>query len=228
MSPEPPRSVFDFHTHTFHSDGALSPMEQARRAVANGYELLGLTDHAGIGGLDRLLAELRRDRDVIERHWPLRVLIGVELTHVPAEAIAEAAAVARAAGAEIVVVHGETIVEPVPAGTNHAAVSCGLIDVLAHPGLLTEEDARIAADNGVVLEISARRGHSLTNGHVVRLADRAEARLVVNSDAHEPSDLLTPGFQQHVARGAGIARERLPEILNDNPRWLLERLAGRR
>lgn len=221
-------AVSDFHTHTFYSDGALSPMEQARRAAVNGYAVLGLTDHVGIGGVERLLDELRRDRDVIERHWPLAVIVGVELTHVPAEAIGDAARAARDAGAEIVVVHGETPVEPVPARTNHAAIACGLVDVLAHPGLLTDEDARLAADNDVILEISARRGHSLTNGHVVRLAERHGARLVVNSDAHDPSDLLTSVFQERVARGAGVPDELLPAVLTANPRWLLDRVLSRR
>ncbi len=220
--------VHDFHTHTFLSDGVLSPMEQARRAVVNGYQTLGLTDHMGVGGVAALLEALRRDREVIERYWPIQVIVGVELTHVPAEAIHEAAAHARAEGAEIVVVHGETPVEPVPPGTNHASISCGLVDVLAHPGFLTEEDARLAVTNDVYLEITSRRGHSLTNGHVARLAINAGARMIVNSDAHEPSDLLRPAFQGAVALGAGIPSEMLQDVLIANPMSLRERVLARR
>jgi histidinol phosphatase-like PHP family hydrolase len=221
-------AVIDVHTHTFYSDGALSPMEQARRAVVNGYRAIGLTDHAGVGGVERLIDDLRRDREMIERHWPISVIIGVELTHVPTEAIGEAAQHARSVGAEIVVVHGETPVEPVPDGTNHASIVCGMVDVLAHPGLLTSEDAKLAAELGVYLEISARRGHSLTNGHVVRMAEHAGAKLIVNSDAHEPSDLLTPLFQRRVALGAGVHEDRLPAVLEQNPIELLERTLARR
>jgi len=228
MSVDESPGVFDFHTHTFYSDGVLSPMEQARRAAMNGYAVLGMTDHTGVGGVPRLLDELRRDREIIERHWPLKVIIGVELTHVPAEAIGEAARFARDSGAEIVVVHGETPVEPVQEGTNLASIDCGYVDVLAHPGLLTDEDAALAAERGVLLEVSARRGHSLTNGHVVRCAERAGAKLIVNSDAHEPSDLLTVGFQQRVALGAGIQESDLATVLRENPRWLLERVLSRR
>ena len=72
------------------------------------------------------------------------------------------------------------------------------------------------------------RGHSLTNGHVVRCAERAGAKLIVNSDAHEPSDLLTVGFQQRVALGAGIQESDLATVLRENPRWLLERVLSRR
>jgi histidinol phosphatase-like PHP family hydrolase len=224
----PSHRVLDFHTHTFHSDGSLSPMELVRRAVVNGYEAIGLTDHVGIGDVPELLAMLRAERDIIERYWPVSVIVGVELTHVPAEAIAEAAAFARRHGAEIVVVHGETPVEPVPEGTNHAAIASGQVDVLAHPGLLTAEDAELAARNGVFLEITSRRGHSLTNGHVCRLAERASARLIVNSDSHDPGDLLTPSFQRRVAQGAGISAESLESVLTSNPRSLLEKVLGRR
>lgn len=220
--------VHDFHTHTFLSDGVLSPMEQARRAVVNGYRTLGLTDHMGIGGVAALLEALRRDREIVERHWPIQVIVGVELTHVPAEAIHEAAAHARSEGAEIIVVHGETPVEPVPEGTNHASIASGLVDVLAHPGFLTDEDARLAAANDVFLEITARRGHSLTNGHVARLAIEAGARMIVNSDAHEPSDLLKPEFQRAVALGAGIPTTMLQDLLVLNPAALRDRLLARR
>jgi putative hydrolase len=223
-----PRRVYDFHTHTFYSDGVLSPMEQARRAHVNGYSLIGLTDHMGIGGVDRLLEALRRDRECIEAEWDLQVVIGVELTHVPAGSIGRAAEHARNQGAEIVVVHGETPVEPVPAGTNRAAIECGLVDVLAHPGLLTPDDAELAVRNGVYLEISARRGHSLTNGYVARLAQDVGASLLVNSDAHEPSDLLSVDFQERVARGAGISVDQLSRVLITNARELADRVLGRR
>ena len=203
-------------------------MEQARRAVVSGYRTLGLTDHMGVGGVGALLEVLRHDREVIERYWPIQVIVGVELTHVPAEAIHEAAAHARSEGAEIVVVHGETPVEPVPEGTNHASIVSGLVDVLAHPGFLTEEDARLAATNDVFLEITSRRGHSLTNGHVARLAQAVGARMIVNSDAHEPSDLLKPEFQRAVALGAGIPEGLLTSILVENPARLLDRVLARR
>jgi len=82
-------------------------------------------------------------------------------------------------GAEIVVVHGETIVEPVIKGTNWSAVNCPEVDILAHPGLITDEEVEIAKDNDIALEISSRRGHCLGNGHVAKLALEVGADLVV-------------------------------------------------
>lgn len=42
----------DLHCHSTTSDGTLSPSEVVRRAHANGVQLLALTDHDELGGLD--------------------------------------------------------------------------------------------------------------------------------------------------------------------------------
>lgn len=215
--------LYDFHCHTYLSDGSLSPVELIRTASANGYTAMAITDHAGIGFLADRLRELRRDIEIAMRHWQIEVFTGVELTHLPPEAIAEAAASARAAGAQIVVVHGETVVEPVPPGTNMAALRCKDVDVLGHPGLLTAEEARIAVENGKFIEISARRGHSLANGRVALLGLQAGAQLILDSDGHAPNDLLTEANARTIALGAGIPEQMLETILVRNPQALLEK-----
>jgi putative hydrolase len=220
--------VVDFHTHTYWSDGGLSPVELARRALVRGYTAIGFTDHAGVGNVSHMIAEMKKERDLIERYWPIQVIVGVELTHVPAGGIAEAAKAARDAGAEIVVLHGETPVEPVEPGSDAAAIDSGFVDLIGHPGHITEDEVRRAAENEVFLEISARSGHSLTNGHVARLGQRLGARLVVDSDAHSPSDLLTDEFQRSVALGAGIDEQLLDQVLRQWPNELLKRCLARR
>ncbi|TVR72856.1 MAG: histidinol phosphate phosphatase domain-containing protein [Sphaerobacteraceae bacterium] len=220
--------VIDFHSHTYWSDGVLSPVEHARRALVNGYSAIGMTDHTGVGNVDHLIEELKRDRDIVERYWPIKVIVGVELTHVPAQGIAEAAKAAREAGAEIVVLHGETPVEPVEPGSDGAAIDCGYVDLIGHPGHITEEEVRRAIANDVYLEISARSGHCLTNGHVARLGQALGAKLVVDSDAHSPSDLLTDKFQRSVALGAGIEESNLESVLRTWPAELLQRCLSRR
>jgi putative hydrolase len=218
----------DFHTHTFLSDGVLLPIELIRRAAVAGYGAIAITDHVSASNIESVIDKTRRDAEIGEREWGLVVITAVELTHVPPSQIAPLAARARSLGAEIVVCHGETIVEPVDPRTNAVAVACPDIDLLAHPGLITLAEARQAAANGISLEISARRGHCLTNGHVVRIALEAGAALVVNSDAHEPRDLLTSDHADAVARGAGLPPELIPQVREDNPRALLERIIARR
>ena len=216
--------LHDFHTHTFLSDGALSPIELIRRAAVAGYTSIALTDHVGRGSMARVIAELKADCALAEAHWRLRALAGVELTHVPAAAIGDLAAEARALGAEIVVVHGESPVEPVEPGTNRAAVSCPLVDILAHPGCLSAEEAELAAANGVFLEITARGGHNVSNGLVVAAGRAAGARFLVNSDAHEPGDLLTTAWAKTVALGAGLSAEEAEECLVRAPLLLMARV----
>lgn len=215
--------LYDFHTHTVLSDGGLTPVELIRRAAVNGYTALALTDHAARGALARIINEVKADCALLERHWGVPALAGVELTHVPPSAIADLAAEARTYGAEVVVVHGESPVEPVEPGTNRAAVSCPAVDILAHPGLLTAAEAELAAANGVFLELSARGGHNIANGLVVCLGRQAGARFLVNSDTHGPGDLLTAARARTVALGAGLTEEELHACLVEGPRLLLAR-----
>jgi histidinol phosphatase-like PHP family hydrolase len=64
-----------------------------------------------------------------------------------------------------------------------------------------------AKERGVLLEITTRKGHSLTNGHVAKLAMAAGAKLVLNTDSHSPSDLVTDAEALKVALGAGLGEE---------------------
>ena len=213
--------VYDFHTHSSLSDGSLSPIELIRRAHKRGYKAIGVTDHVGAGYLDRIIKEVAQDCALAREHWDILAIPGVELTHIPPAAICETARRAKELGAWLVVVHGESIVEPVEEGTNAAALQCPHVDILAHPGLLTLEEAQLAAANGVFLEISARKGHSLTNGHVCQLAILTGAKLLLNSDAHEPSDLLHPKIAHQITQGAGLTEEQSAEVLTANACALL-------
>ena len=220
--------IHDFHSHTFLSDGELSPVELIRRAAVAGYATLGITDHCGIGDLQRIVGTLKADRDAVRAAWPeIEVFVGVELTHLPPAVIPQAAYLAREAGAEIVNVHGETPVEPTAPGTNRAAANCDLIDILVHPGLIDEEDAAAAREHGVFLELTFGRGHSLTNGHVAKTALAVGAALLVNSDGHLPSGLLNPEMARRIARGAGLTEEQAGRVLAEHPARLLERLRSR-
>lgn len=218
--------IYDFHTHTFLSDGELSPVEAIRRAHSMGYRGIALTDHVGTGSLDRLVAEIVRDCREAREHWDIMAIPGVELTHLPARAIGRAAKRAKDLGAWIVVVHGETIVEPVEKGTNMAAVQSPDVDILAHPGLITAEEAGLAARNGVFVEISARKGHSLTNGHVARVALAAGCRMLLDSDAHGSSDLLTPELAIAILLGSGLEQKKAEEVMTASPALLLKRLSA--
>lgn len=213
----------DFHTHTVLSDGELLPMELIRRAAASDHAAIALTDHASFSNMEWIVQALSRDCEKA-KGWGIEAIPGVELTHVPVRHMDEAIRLARKMGAEIVVVHGETPVEPVEPGTDHAAVTNPEVDILAHPGMISDEDVQLAAENGIILEVSCRKGHSLCNGHVARLARVHRAKLLVNTDAHAPSDLSTMDFANRVARGSGMTAEEVRAALVSVPEELLKKL----
>lgn len=220
--------VYDFHTHSFLSDGELSPVELIRRAVVNGYQAIAVTDHAGPGNLKRVLEEVTKECRLASEFWGITAIPGVELTHVPAGSIAVLAGEARKLGAELVVIHGETLVEPVEPGTNLAAVTCPEVDILAHPGLLRDKEAKLAAENGVFIEITARNGHNVSNGHVVKVGREAGVAFLINSDTHAPGNLLTENWARTVALGAGLTETEAKAALKENPLKVLERVKLRR
>jgi histidinol phosphatase-like PHP family hydrolase len=215
--------MIDLHTHTFASDGVLCPAELARRAEAAGHAPIAFTDHADASNLERLVRETVMFVRETQPYLRIRVVAGIELTHVPPGQVADLVRRARRFGAALVVMHGETICEPVAPGTNRAAIEAG-VDILAHPGLITEEEARLAASKGVLLEVSARCSHGMANGHVVAVARAAGAALVIDSDAHDPSDILENGWRRRVALGAGLADADI-ERIDRAMAALVERLA---
>ena len=208
--------MFDLHTHSLLSDGDLVPAELARRCQASGYRGLVISDHCDPSNLEFVVMTLARFCEAVAgAYGEMEILPGCEITHVPPMLIAGLVDRARDLGAEVVLVHGETLVEPVVPGTNRAAIEAGC-DVLAHPGLIAPEDARLAAERGVMLEISGRKGHSLTNGHVACMAGQCGANLTFGSDGHSPGDYPTRQEAERIARGAGLTDEQVAHMLQNN------------
>lgn len=214
-------NLIDLHTHTIFSDGELIPSELVRRAVIHGYEAIAITDHADYTNIEQVVGVANKAK-YLEREWDIKILSGVELTHVPPRKIAPLARKAKDLGAEIVVVHGETISESVEAGTNAVSAACEYVDILAHPGLITEKDARTAAENNVCLEITARNGHSRTNGHVARLALYVGATLLLNTDTHTPQNLITQENAMKIAIGAGLTETAAKEVFKASAKKVAE------
>ncbi len=217
--------MIDLHTHSIFSDGELVPYELIRRAEAIGYEALAITDHMDASNIDLIIPRIVKAVDRIRPAVSIEVIPGAEITHAPPQLIADLVREARSLGAKIVIVHGETIVEPVTEGTNRAAIEAGA-DIIAHPGMISTEDLLFAKEKGILLEITARKGHSLSNGHVAKEALRFGVPLCINTDSHSPSDLITKAFARRVLLGAGIEENRTDAIF-ENSRNLIEKVLRR-
>lgn len=203
--------LYNLHCHTLLSDGDLLPSEVAARFSVLGYRVIALTDHADYSNIK---AVLNQTMEFCKR-WPkdskIKILPGIELTHLPLNQFKPLAGFARKQGARVIIGHGETPVEPVTEGTNRSALLAD-IDILAHPGLITEEDARLARKRNVFLEITARSGHANTNNHVVEMAKRAGADLIVNIDSHTPQDIILPEELSRIAERAGLSKEDIYKV----------------
>ncbi|MGC8977513.1 MAG: histidinol phosphate phosphatase domain-containing protein [Candidatus Ratteibacteria bacterium] len=207
--------MIDLHTHTILSDGELLPSELARRADEIGYKVIAFTDHIDFSNVDDVVPSLVRVCERINRNFRIKAIPGVEITHTNPIDIPVIVQIARNLGAKIIVVHGETIVEPVAKGTNKKALESD-IDILAHPGILSEDEAKIAAIKNIYVEISARKGHSLSNGHVVRLWYEYGFPLILNTDTHSPTDLITDEFAKKIIISAGVKVEDVNKIFHNS------------
>lgn len=213
--------MIDLHTHSIFSDGELIPAELIRRAVAKGYSAIAITDHMDQSNMDFVIPRIVKAIESMRGHIPIAVLPGAEITHVPPPLIPGMIKEARRMGARIIVVHGETIVEPVAEGTNRAAIEGGA-DILAHPGLISHEDLMLARNSGITLEITARKGHCLTNGYVALRAMEIGIPVTINTDAHSPSDMITKDFAELILLAAGIEKRAVEHIFH-HARSLVEK-----
>ena len=205
----------DLHTHTVYSDGELIPAELVRRAMVKGHDLIAITDHVDMTNVEWVVTNMVKAIDLCEDY--IKVIPGVEITHVPPRQIDKVAKMARKYGAEWIVVHGETVTEPVMPGTNRASVENPEIDILAHPGFITLEEAQLAKDNDVILEVTGRAGHNITNGHVVNMAREAGAMMVIDSDTHQPENLMDEAEAMIVALVAGLTKAEAEKALHVTP-----------
>ena len=213
--------MFDFHIHVSCSGGrdGLLPSEAMRLAKCAGYRAVGLIVRADVSTLPVLLPTLVPLVKTASLYAGIEAFAGAELVHVPPALLPDAVERARELGAALVLGHGESVprhlTDVVETGTNLAAVRAG-VDILAHPGLITPEDAELAAERGVLLELSTAPRHCLANGHVARMAERFGCGLVLGSDASTASDFESPEVTQALrkaaALGAGLDAEGLSRL----------------
>jgi histidinol phosphatase-like PHP family hydrolase len=195
--------MIDLHTHTFMSDGDLIASELVYTAKSKGYTAMAITDHVDFSNMDVVIPQILKVIDDLSKQYDIIVLPGAELTYVPPKLIKDAVKKCRDLGAKVIVVHGQTVAETVPPETNLYAVNAG-IDILAHPGHLTLEVAKIAAEKDIKIEITTRAHHSVANKEVAKIALEAGAKLILDTDTHSPSNLMNKELINETLKNAGL------------------------
>ena len=219
------KPIFDFHIHSLHSDGVLLPTEIARRLQVLNYKAIAITDHVDLSNIRSVLSGIVEvSKEITESFDGFIMIPGVELTHLSPSRIPKTAKFAKQLGAKIVIVHGETIVEPTIKGTNLAAVECSDVDILAHPGLIRPSEVEKGVTNEIFFELTSRGGHCLTNGHIAKICKKYKANMLVNSDGHNPHDFLTSELIGEIILGSGLDVSDVDSIRYKNPEILLKRI----
>lgn len=214
--------MIDLHVHSSLSTGEQTPASAMRFARAAGYRAIAFTDHVDASNMQQVLESLLPMIRNYSLYSGIDLYAGVELTHVPPQLLPDTIAEARAMGAQLVTVHGQTIADIVDEGTNLAAIEGGA-DILAHPGLLTEQEATLAAEKNVYLEITARADHALTNGHVAKVAALTGAPLVFNNGGYRGYDFINKDRRRAIALGCGMSKEQY-QVTENNSRTIVSRM----
>jgi histidinol phosphatase-like PHP family hydrolase len=184
------------------------------RYLSSGYKIIAITDHADYSNIDSVVKSILAFTRNWPANFPIKVLPGIELTHLPLTQFKPLAKYARSKGIKIIIAHGETPVEPVIKGTNRAALESD-IDILAHPGLITDQDVKLAKRRNIFLELTSRKGHRDTNRHVCQQALKIGAKLILNTDSHQPQDIIKPKDLAGFAYKAGLKTAQINKIYHD-------------
>ena len=189
--------MIDFHISIHQGFGVASALRYASLAGIRFAGLVMPSDGTGLSRIADFSAQVRR----LSLYANVEAWAGVELCHIPPALLPEAVREAREAGARLVLVYGESIMDQVDQGTNFAAIEAGA-DIITHPGLVDAETAAFAAERDVAFEFTSCPRHALTNAHTAAMALKYGVPLVRGSNASCAEELTTRAFWPSVIKGA--------------------------
>jgi putative hydrolase len=217
----------DLHAHTDWSDGRASVMEMALAARARGYEYLAITDHSPripvVNGLgpERLAAQRRLIDDANREVEGITILQGIEVDILEDGSLDLPDETLAALDMVIASPHVKLRMER-PAMTERMlrAVQHPHVDVVGHPtgrrpgsrpGAEYDFEAvfRLAAANGVVMEIDCDPARMDLSPELAALALACGCRVSLDSDAHAPDQLVYVDLGIWMARRAGAGTDRI-------------------
>ncbi len=207
------------HCHTTYSDGRATLEEMAKGAEKWGAEYLGLTDHSASARYANGLSEddLKRQHADIDK-WnakskKLRILKGAEVDILPDGTLDYPGKVLARLDFVIASIHTNfTMNEEEMTRRVVRALRNRYVGILAHPTgrLLLQRDGfkihleeifKVAAEEGVVIELNANPHRLELDWRQIPAAKEAKVRFAVNPDAHDVA-----GYNDLVY-GIGAARK---------------------
>jgi len=220
----------DLHMHSEWSDGSHTITELAEAAAEFGHEYIAVTDHASgpgiLGGVGLDDDELRDQIDrisAVDDEMEIDVFGGVEANIETNGGISVGDDVLAALDLVVASPHSgldgdgtERLVE----AARHPEV-----DIIGHPSgrrldrregldLDVERVASVAADHGTALEVNSNPGRLDLDGHAVKQAREAGATVVIDTDAHEPTNFEFIRYGVHTARRGWAEAD---DVLNGRP-----------
>jgi DNA polymerase (family 10) len=207
------------HCHTTYSDGRSTLVAMAEAAIAWGAQYLGISDHSATaryaGGLSE--ADLERQWAEIDawnaKSKKLRILKGAEVDILPDGTLDYPDRVLEKLDFVVASVHTNfTMSEKDMTNRVTRALRNRHVSILAHPtgrllldrdgyAIALEEVFRVAAEEGVIVEINANPHRLDLDWRLVIQAKARGVRFAVNPDAH-----ITDGYAD-LRYGIGVARK---------------------
>jgi DNA polymerase (family 10) len=233
----------DLHAHTTSTDGSDTLEAMADAAETLGYDYLAITDHTArlkvVHGMDRdgFRRQMRRIDRLNSRLRRLTLLKGAEVDILADGSLDLDDDTLRALDIVLVSIHSKFDLPPAEQTRRVVrALSHPSVDVFAHPaGRLIErrrgaefdfgEVCRVAAGQGVLLEVNAQPERLDLDDVCVRAAVEHGVHLVVSTDAHATAEL------RFMSWGVGQARRGWAEkkdVANTLPLGALLKLLHRR
>ena len=151
--------MIDLHTHTLLSDGELLPSELVRRAVVAGYTAIALTDHVDISNIDFVLPRIVKVAQNLSRHWPIKVIPGVEITHAPLE--------------EIEAIQTDLLIQTTPLGMFPSTEECTILPEMLREGMVVM-DVVYNPPETKLLKMAREQGCLTVNGLTMFVYQGAE------------------------------------------------------
>ncbi len=215
----------DCHMHTTTSDGKNSIEEMARAAKDKGYNYIAITEHSQAlriaGGLDEkaLAAHLRRIDEANRRVNGIRILKGIEVDILGDGTLDLKNDILNECEVVIASVHSRfNLSEKEMTKRIIRGIKNRQVNILGHPTgrLILEREPywvdlkeviKVAAGEGVIMEINANPRRLDLNDIHARMAKDMGAKLIINTDAHSISQLGLMKYGVFTARRGWLEKE---------------------